>query len=206
MLVIWGRNNSINVQKVLWCCDEVGVPYARKEAGMAFGVVNTPAYRNLNPNGLVPTIEDNGFVLWESNAIVRYLAAKHAAGSLWPEDLATRADADKWMDWSTTTFWPTIRALFMGLIRTPADQRDPKAMEESRLKTAEALVIVEAHLASRPYLAGDAFTMGDIVLGCGIWRWMAMPIERPKLPGVQRWFDNLARRPAYKKNVMLPLS
>jgi glutathione S-transferase len=206
MLVIWGRNNSVNVQKVLWCCDEMAVRYERIDAGMAFGVVGTPAYRNLNPNGLVPTIEDDGFVLWESNAIVRYLAAKHAAGSLWPDDLRTRAEADKWMDWSNTTFWPAIRALFMGLIRTPADQRDPQALEDSRLKTAEVLGIVDAHLASRAYLAGDAFTMGDIVLGCGIWRWMAMPIERPDLRNVQRWFDALARRPAYRKVVMLPLS
>jgi glutathione S-transferase len=206
MLVIWGRNNSVNVQKVLWCCDEMAVRYERIDAGMAFGVVGTPAYRNLNPNGLVPTVDDDGFVLWESNAIVRYLAAKHAAGSLWPDDLRTRAEADKWMDWSTTTFWPAIRGLFMGLIRTPADRRDPRALEDSRLQTAAALAIVDAHLKSHPYLAGDAFTMGDIALGCGIWRWLALPIERPELPSVQRWFDSLARRPAYKKVVMLPLT
>ena len=206
MLVIWGRNNSVNVQKVLWCCDEMAVPYERIDAGMTFGVVDTPAYRKLNPNGLVPTIEDDGFVLWESNAIVRYLAAKHAAGGIWPDDLRARAEADKWMDWSNTTFWPAMRALFMGLIRTPADRRDPQALEDSRLKTAEVLGIVDAHLASRAHLAGDVFTMGDIVLGCGIWRWMAMPIERPDLPNVQRWFDTLARRPAYRKVVMLPLS
>ncbi len=206
MLVIWGRNNSVNVQKVLWCCDEMAVPYDRIDAGMAFGVVDTPAYRKLNPNGLVPTIDDDGFVLWESHAIVRYLAAKHAAGSLWPHDLRTRAEADKWMDWSNTIFWPAIRALFMGLIRTPAERRDPQAIEDSRLKTAQVLGIVDAHLATRAFLAGDAFTMGDIALGCGIWRWMALSIERPDLPNVQRWFDTLSRRPAYRKVVMLPLS
>ena len=104
MLRIWGRNNSVNVQKPLWCCEEMGVQYERVDAGGTFGVVNTPQYRNLNPNGLVPTIEDDGFVLWESNAIVRYLAAKHSPGKLWPEDLKVRAEADKWMDWQTTTF------------------------------------------------------------------------------------------------------
>ena len=206
MLVIWGRNNSVNVQKVLWCCEEMSLGYERIDAGGAFGVVNTPQYRGLNPNGLVPTIEDDGFVLWESNAIVRYLAARHAAGSLWPEDLKTRAEADRWMDWNNTTFWPAIRPLFLGLIRTAPDKRDPRALAESRLKAAEVLRIVDAHLKTHEYLAGNAFTMGDIALGCGIWRWMALPIERQPLPNVQRWFDSLARRPPYKDTVMLPLT
>ena len=206
MLVIWGRTNSINVQKVLWCCEELGLEYRRIDAGAAFGVVNTPEYRNLNPNGLVPTIDDDGLVLWESNAIVRYLAAKHSAGGLWPGDLAIRADADRWMDWQQTTFGPAIRPLFMGLVRTPADKRDPRELEDSRLKTAEALGVLEHHLESKAFVGGDAFTMGDIPLGCGVWRWMALPIERPELPQVRRWFDSLTRRPAYRAAVMLPLS
>ena len=206
MLVVWGRNNSVNVQKVLWCCEESALAYERIDAGLAFGVVNTPHYRSLNPNGLVPTIDDEGFVLWESNAIVRYLAAKHAAGTLWPEDLRIRAEGDRWMEWGNTTFWPAIRPLFQGLIRTSPDKRDPSALEDSRLRTADLLRIVDANLQTHQYLAGDAFTMGDIVLGCGIWRWMALPIERPHLPSVQRWFDALATRPAYKKVVMLPLT
>ena len=206
MLVIWGRANSVNVQKAMWCCDEMAVEYERIDAGGPFGVVNTPAYRNLNPNGLVPTLVDDGFVLWESNAILRYLAAKHGTRSLWPEDFRKRADADRWMDWMITTFWPAIRPLFLELVRKPPDQRDGQTIENSRLKTAEVLRIVDAHLASRPYLAGDAFTLGDIPLGCGIWRWMALPIERPELPNLQRWFEALTQRPAYKKIVMLPLS
>jgi glutathione S-transferase len=206
MLTIWGRSNSVNVQKVLWCCEEISLEYQRIDAGGPFGVVSTPEYLNLNPNALVPTIYDDGFVLWESNAIVRYLAAKHGAGSLWPEDLRVRAEADRWMDWSTTTFWPALRTLFLGLIRTPPDQRDSQALEQSRLKTAEVLRIVDAHLSTHEYLAGAAFTMGDIALGCGAWRWMALPIERPPLANVQRWFDLLALRPAYGKLVMQPLS
>lgn len=206
MPVIWGRNNSLNVQKVLWCCDEMGVEYERIDAGGAFGIVDTPAYRKLNPNGLVPTLVDDGFVLWESNAIIRYLAAKHGARSLWPDDLQRRADADRWMDWKVSTFWPAMRVLFLGLVRTPEEKRDAKAIEESRLKTADVLAIVDAHLASRAYLAGDTFTLGDIPLGCGIWRWMALPIERPQLPHVARWFEALQQRPAYQKLVMLPLS
>ena len=206
MLVIWGRNNSVNVQKVLWCCEEMALGYQRIDAGGAFGVVNTPQYRRLNPNGLVPTIDDAGFVLWESNAIVRYLAAKHSAGHLWPEDLCARADADRWLDWANTTFWPAMRPLFLGLIRTAPDERDPQALEQSRLNTADALRILDAHLAARAYVAGPALTMGDIALGCGVWRWMALPIERPALPHLQRWFDALAQRPAYRKTVMLPLA
>ena len=206
MLVVWGRSNSVNVQKVLWCCEEMSLAYERIDAGGAFGVVNTPQYRKLNPNGLVPTIVDDGFVLWESHAIVRYLSEKHASGSLWPDDRKVRAEADQWMDWKNAAFWPAIRPLFMGLIRTPVDKRDPKALEESRLKTAETLAIVDAHLESRNFLAGNHFTMADIALGCGIWRWMGMPIDRPVMPNVSRWFELLAQRPAYKKIVMLPLN
>lgn len=206
MLVIWGRDNSVNVQKVLWCCAEMALGYERIDAGGAFGVVNTPPYRSLNPNGLVPTIDDDGFVLWESHTIVRYLAAKHAAGRLWPNDLKIRAEADRWMEWTHTTFWPAIRILFLGLIRTPPEQRDARALEESRLKTAEVLRVADGRLQTADYLAGETFTMGDIALGCSIWRWMALPIERPALPGVQRWFESLARRPAYRQIVMQPLS
>jgi glutathione S-transferase len=206
MLVVWGRNNSVNVQKALWCGEEIGLQYNRIDAGAAFGVVNTAEYRRLNPNGLVPTIDDEGFVLWESNAVVRYLAAKHSEGNLWPRDLVTRASADRWMDWQQTTFWPAIRPLFMGLVRTPADKRDPRALEESRLKTAEVLKVLDHHLDSRSFVAGEAFTMGDIPLGCAVWRWMALPIERPLLSHVQRWFEALTQRPAYRKVVMLPLT
>lgn len=207
MLVIWGRDNSVNVQKPLWCLEELGLPYERRDAGGVFGIVDTPEYRKLNPNGLVPTmVEDDGFVLWESNAIVRYLAAKHAPGTLWPTDLRVRAEADRWMDWQNMAYWPAIRPLFWNLVRTPAADRDPAAMEASRLQTIEITQMLEAHLADRAYVAGDAFTMGDIPIGCGVWRWFALPIERPGFPHVQRWFDRLAQRPAFVKAVMQPLS
>jgi len=206
MLKIWGRDNSVNVQKALWCCEEMGVQYQRIDAGGTFGIVNTPQYRALNPNGLVPTIEDGPFVLWESNTIVRYLTAKHSPGKLWPEDLKVRAEADKWMDWTNTTFWPTFRPLFWNLVRTPVDQRDEEAMEESRLKTAEILDFLDAHLKNRAYIAGDDLTMGDIPMGCAIWRWLSVPVDRPSLPNIQHWFGNLRQRPAYQNVVMLPIS
>jgi glutathione S-transferase len=206
MLVIWGRKNSINVQKVLWCCEELGLAYERRDAGGAFGVVNTPEYRHMNPNGLVPTIEDHGFVLWESNAIVRYLARKSGKGQLLPTDAHRSALAEQWMDWQVSTFWPAIRVLFLGLIRTPVEQRDNAAIEASRNGTLAALRILDQWLQHHAFVAGDSFSIGDIPLGAGVWRWMALPIERPELPNVQRWFDALAQRPAYKDVVMQPLS
>ena len=206
MLKIWGRDNSVNVQKALWCCEELGLQYQRIDAGLSFGVVNTPQYRALNPNGLVPTLEDGPFVLWESNAIVRYLSAKHSAGKLWPNDLKVRAEADRWMDWQISTFWPTFRDLFWNLVRTPVEQRDQKAIEESHLKTAEILAYLDAHLKNRVYVAGGEFSMGDIPMGCAICRWMSLPIERPVLANVQSWFDTLRGRAAYEKVVMLPIS
>lgn len=206
MLKIWGRNNSVNVQKVLWLCAEIGLAHERLDAGGEFGVVNTPQYRALNPNGLVHTIEDSGFVMWESNAIVRYLAAKHGAGRIWPENLNARAEADKWMDWQNTTLWPSLRPLFWNLIRTPMDQRNQQTMEESRARTAEILGYLDDHLKNHAYVAGESLTMGDIPIGCGIWRWFALPIERPELPHLQRWFHLLRQRPAYQNTVMLPLT
>ena len=206
MLVIWGNADSINVQKVLWCCEETGVAYRRIDAGRHFGVVDTPGFRQLNPNGLVPTIDDDGYVVWESNTIVRYLAAKHASGTLWPIDARARADADRWMDWTNSTLWPTMVALFRGLMRTPAPQRDPAAIEAARQETITELAILDAHLASNQYVGGTTLTMGDIAVGCAAWRWMALPVERPALANLQRWFDALAVRPAYRNVVMLPLT
>ncbi|HZQ63114.1 MAG TPA: glutathione S-transferase [Casimicrobiaceae bacterium] len=206
MLVVWGRKNSINVQKVLWCCDEMDVSYERRDAGGAFGVVNTPEYRRLNPNGLVPTIQDDGFALWESNAIVRYLARKHGHGSLCPAEPSRAALAEQWMDWQVSTLWPAIRPLFIGLVRTPAEQRDAAALEASRQKTVEALRMLDAHLEKHAYVAGDAFSMGDIPVGATAWRWMALPIERVELPHLQRWFEDLAQRPVFAGVVMQPLT
>jgi glutathione S-transferase len=204
MLKIWGRANSINVQKVLWCCEELGVEHDRVDAGGPYGLVDTPEYRRRNPNGLVPTIDDDGFVIWESNAIVRYLVTKHRSG-LWPADPRLRAEADQWMDWGHT-FWAALRPAFLGLIRTPPEQRNEAAIAESLRKTEELLRLMDDHLRSRPYLAGDEFTVGDIPVGCGIWRWLAMPIERPARPNVVRWSERLAQRPAYRRIVMSPLT
>lgn len=206
MLTIWGNADSINVQKVLWCCEEAGVAYERIDAGRHHGVVNTPQFRALNPNGLVPTIDDDGFVLWESNAILRYLAAKHASGTLWPTEARRRADPDRWLDWTNSTLWPAMLPLFRAYMRTPADQRDAQVIEAARQATITALQILDAQLAEHTFVGGESFTMGDIAVGCAAWRWLALPVERPPLVHLQRWLDALATRPAYRKVVMLPLS
>ena len=166
MLKIWGRTSSINVQKVMWAVTELGLAHQRVDAGLHYGGVNEPWYRAMNPNGRVPLIDDDGFVLWESNAIVRYLAAKHGSGTLWPTDLRVRAGADRWMDWATTTMAPIMTPLFWGMIRTAPEKRNPQAIEADRLKMEEVMAILDAALAVRPYLAGDTFSMGDIPVGC----------------------------------------
>ena len=199
MLKLWGRRNSVNVKKALWCLEELGLPYERVDAGREFGVVDTPAYRKLNPNGLVPTLEENGFVLWESHSIIRYLAAKHGAGRLWPTDARVRAIANQWMGWAFT-LQAAFRAVFWNLVRTPPEKRDLKAVEEGRKASAELLGRLEGSLAGKQYVAGD-FSMGDIPIGCHVQLWMRLPIERPKHPNLEGWFARLCERPAYRKIV-----
>jgi len=205
MLKIWGRVNSVNVKKALWAMEELGLKYERVDAGMEHGVVKTPDYLKMNPNSLVPTIDDDGFVLWESHAIVRYLAAKHGAGTLWPVDLKQRADSDRWMDWAYT-FQASLRAVFWGLVRTPPEKRDPKAIEEGRKRCGELLAIPDQALAHKPYFVGNSLTIGDIPLGCHVHLWMRLPIERPSHPNLERWFERLCARPAYQRIVDIPLS
>jgi glutathione S-transferase len=206
MLKIWGRTNSINVQKVLWCVGELGLAHERIDAGMSFGVVNEPAYRAMNPNGRVPTVDDGGFVLWESNAIVRYLAAKYGAGTLSPAALETRADADRWMEWCTSTLAAPMTALFWQLVRTPPDQRDAKAVEDARVQCEALYGLADANLASRAYMAGDAFSMGDIPFGCFAHRWTSLPVHRPALPHLEAYLARLRERGAFMQHVAQPLS
>ena len=204
MLKIWGRVNSVNVKKVLWCVDELGLPYERTDAGLQYGVVNTPEYRRMNPNGLVPTLDEDGFILWESHSIVRYLADKYGKGVLRPMELEPRSIANQWMDWAFS-FQGAVRDAFWNLIRTPAEKRDAKAIEASRVKSGEMAKILDAALAGQMYVAG-AFSMGDIPIGAEVQRWIRLPMERPALPNLEAWFERLCARPAFRKNVDIPLS
>jgi glutathione S-transferase len=205
MLKIWGRINSVNVKKALWCLGELGVPYERVDAGGQFGVVNTPEYRRMNPNGRVPLMEEDGFVLWESHSIVRYLCAKHSLGQLCPSELRARADAERWMDWAFT-FQSAMRDVFWGLIRTPPEKRNPKAIEDGIKASHELAAMLDQALAERPYVAGAAFTMGDIPIGAEVHRYLRVPIERPSWPKLEAWFERLRERPSFARHVDIPLT
>lgn len=204
MLKIWGRTNSSNVQKVMWAVGELGLPHERVDAGMQFGKVNEDWYLRMNPNARVPTIEDEGFVLYESNVIVRYLCMKH--GRLVPQDLKTRAVAEQWMDWQQTTVLPAITPVFWGLVRTPPEKRDMKAIGEAAAQLGRLYQQLDAYLADRDYIAGSEFSMGDIPLGVMTFRFFGLDFEKPSVPNVKRWYDRLAERPAYRQHVMLPIS
>ena len=209
MLKIYGRENSINVMKALWAADEIGLSYERIDVGGAFGGNDQPWYRAMNPNGVIPTIDDDGFILWESNSITRYLTAKHAAGILWPADLQARGEAERWMDWQLSTIQGGMTTLFWGLIRTPEASRDLAAIEAARTATATLWQRLDAHLANRAYVAGSAFTMGDIPVGAMCHRWMALPFKRndlPAMPHLRAWYERLLQRPAYIKNVAVELT
>jgi glutathione S-transferase len=183
MLKIWGRTNSGNVQKVMWTVAELGIAHERIDAGMKFGGVNEPWYRAMNPNGLIPTIQD---------------------GKLSPSDLAARADADRWMEWCSTTVGPAVSPIFVGLIRTAPEQRDTKAIEQAREKMIKHAATLDAHLADKRFVTGDTFTMGDIPLGCFVNRWYDLPIERPHYPNLVAWHRRLSERPAFRQHVMIP--
>ncbi|AHV91653.1 glutathione S-transferase family protein [Bordetella holmesii] len=206
MLKIWGRLSSVNVQKVVWAVRELALPHTLTEAGGAFGGLDTPEYGRMNPNRRVPVIDDGGFVLWESNAIVRYLAARYGAGSLWPADPCVRADADRWMDWQTTEWQPAQGPAFLGLIRTPDDKRDAAAIEASIKRSTACALLLDQALQGRDFIAGPQFTMGDITLGCATHRWFGLPIERPDTPHLAAWYRRLMMRPAVQGVLTLPLS
>jgi glutathione S-transferase len=212
MLRIWGRLSSVNVQKVVWCARELSLDHERIDVGGAFGGVDTPEFLAMNPNGMIPVIEDGlndsadtRFVLWESNAIVRYLSARYGPGNLYPLELHERADADRWMDWQTTSYSPSMVDAFMQLVRTPEDQRDAERIERSRKAAERMSAILDAVLARQPYVAGQRFTMADIACGCATHRWLGLPLDRPARPNLERWMATLRDRRAAQEVLALPV-
>jgi len=207
-LKIWGRANSVNVQKVLWCLAELDLPYERIDAGMAFGKNNEPAYLAMNPNGRVPTLVEGDFVLWESNSVMRYLAMAYGKGSpVYPEAPKRRAGVDRWLDWTLSTVQPVDRPVFWALVRTPPDKRDMAAIQKD--VDAEAVVwrIADAQLASRRFIEGDDFTLADIALGAYARRWLGVGgVSKPKLAHLDRWFAQFATRPGFQKFIAPPMS
>jgi glutathione S-transferase len=206
MLTVWGRNNSINVMKVLWVCDEIGVAYRRIDAGLQYGVVDTPEYRQMNPNGRIPTIDDDGFVLWESNAIVRYLAARHERDDLLPREPGARADVERWMDWTTASLTIGMTPLFWQLIRTPSDKRDTRVLAQATLDAERCMRLLDQHLATRDHLSASRFTVADIPAAAFVQRWYSLPMTRPSLPALEAYRQRMLLREPFCVNVVQPLS
>ena len=199
MIKIWGRTDSSNVQKVLWCLGELGLPFERQDWGGKFGGNKDNDYLAMNPNGLVPTIQDGDFILWESNAILRYLA--HKSGRFRPAGPNVGSIADQWMDWQQTTYNIHVSPIFINMIRTPPEKRDIPLVERSRKDVTEQAQILDAHLDKNDYVAGKEFSIGDIPVAITTYRFLALVSDRPPLPHLQRWYDAVSARPAFKEHI-----
>ena len=202
MLKIWGRPYSSNVIPVLWTANELGLDYELQLAGGSFGKLDGDDYAKINPNRMIPAIEDDDFALWESNSIIRYLSSRYGAGTLYPDDLQTRALANQWMDWCSTLAFGPVIYLFFATVRTEPADRDPAKIADLRDQAVKNLRLLDAHLSNQKYVAGDEFTMGDIPLGCVAYRFYNVDVDRPSLPNVEDWYARLSERPAYRDHVM----
>ena len=205
MLKVWGRKNSINVQKVMWAVGELGLPYERIDAGGSFGGLNDPTFIAMNPMKRVPVIDDGGTIVWESHAIIRYLCAQYGAGRLWPEGAVQRSAGDIWIEWTQASLQPTfINGVFWAFYRTPESQRDDPAIRKSIQTTTNLFRILDQHLAGRLFVGGDELTISDIPPGAQLYRYFSLEIDRPSLPHVEEWYGRLCSRPAYREHVMVP--
>ena len=204
-LKLWGHPNSINVQKVLWALDELDLKYERIDAGGSFGGVTDAKYLALNPNGLVPTLEDDGAALWESNAIVRYLFAKYGHAPIHPAQPTLRARADAWTDWYGNHLWPHVRTLLVQLVRTEEAQRDHALIENAQKLASDGFGILARELGNSRFVAGDQFTWGDIPVGAAAQRWFNLPLRRPQLDSLSAWYERLRDRPAFVRWIDHPL-
>jgi glutathione S-transferase len=203
MLKVWGRRSSANVQKVMWLVGELQLAHEHIPAGGPYGVVNEPKFRAMNPNGLVPVIEDDGLILWESNAILRYLAAAYGKDKFWSTDPRQRAPIDQWEEWAATTFQPNMIGLFVNHWRTPEHQRNANAIRNFQQRSDANLRLLDAELAKRPYVVGDKLSLADIASGTHLYRYYTMGTPYPELPNVAAWYKRLTERPAYREHVMI---
>ena len=201
MLTLHGRTNSSNVQKITWLCAELGVAIHRLDVGGPFGGNKTPDYLELNPMGLVPCLVDGDFVLWESNSIMRYIAATQGGEGFYPTEPKARARVDQWLDWTLSAAFPAITPAFLGLIRMKPEDRDLKAIEASQVRTMEMMAILEAQLGKTAYVAGDSLSLADIGLGILVYRYWILVPQHPAHPNLKHWYDGIAVRPAFRQHV-----
>lgn len=205
ILKIWGRKSSSNVQAVMWCIGELGLAYERIDAGFTYGVVDTPEYLSLNPNGTVPTLQDEQEApIWETAAILRYLADRYGSEKFWPHDSIERASVDKWAEWAKVNIALNfIVPVFWRVVRTPPSKRDPVAIGQALKLLGEFMDLAEKNLSESPFLAGDHFSLADIQFGHVLFRYFDIDIDRADLPGVRRYYEALTTRDAYQKHVMV---
>ena len=207
MRQLLGRANSSNVMKVVWLLEELGLPYERTDVGGPFGGTDTPEYRVMNPTGLVPTLIEDQFTLFESNAILRYLAHANAGDSpLWPHEPRARANIDRWMDWQQTVMNRPGSVVFQGLVRIAPEKRDNMAIERALEELSRAWTTMDDLLETRDYVAGNDFSLADIALGVHVHRWFFYPVPKPDLPNLHRWYERLLARPAYKQHCAGPVT
>lgn len=205
MIRVWGRRSSINVQKVLWAVGELGLPVERETVGGSFGGTAEPAFRAMNPNGLVPVVQDGDVTMFESNAIVRFLAARYGHGTLRPNEPLALAAAEQWMEWQQTTVYPHVAAIFWNTVRLGPDQRDAKAIEAAEARLFEVLPMADALIGRQPWFAGQAFSFGDIVIGALLWRYAALACRKPETPHLAGWLEKLKAREPYRRWIMVPV-
>lgn len=204
MITLFGRATSSNVQSVAWALNELGLAYERHDVGGVHGGTNTEEYRAMNPNGLVPTLQDGDLIMWESGAILRYLAARYGDEAFWPSDPVRRAPLDMWAEWAKTTFGQIlIYQLFHGLVRCPPSKIDHAAMERSLGLLHAAVPRLEARLGDGPYIDGETFTFADIAVGHLLYRYYTIPMERIETPNLDAYYARLQERPAYREHVMV---
>ena len=204
MLKIWGRTNSINVQKVMWVVGELGLDFERTDLGGKFGGLDTADHLTRNPHGLIPAIDDDGTVMWESHAIVRYLAAQYGDGTLWPSTPVARAQADMWMEWAQTTLQRDFIQLFWSFYRTPVEEHNHTLLADLNNRCTNTFLRLDSLLGDLPFITGDQLTYGDIPIATQFYRYFTLDIERPSLPRVEAWYQRLSERPAYAEHVMVP--
>lgn len=205
MLKVWGRRSSFNVQKVMWLIGELDLAHAHIDAGGKFGGLDLPDFLAMNPHGRVPVIQDGDVIVWESHAILRYLAARYGVGKFWSDNPVARTPVDGWMDWSQTSLQPDfLGGVFWGFYRTPEAGRNWPAIRAALERCAVHFEKLDRLLEDRAYLLGDVLSLADITIGTSLYRYFELEIERPSLPQIERWYRTLQQRAAFAEHVMIP--